>query len=292
MMRYEGIVYRPPSESGSLLIQATIGCPHNRCAFCSLYKDKKFRIRPVEEIKADLKTARDYYGSGVESIFFPDGNTIVMKTEQLLDIINYARELFPYLDRITVYGSARFVNRKSLEELQSLKEAGLARLHMGMESGDDEVLKEIRKGTTAAEIISAGTKLKQAGIEVSEYYLAGAGGKKYSEQHALNSARVLNAFCPEYIRLRTFVPQPGTPMYEAYHNGEFELQSAHETLREIRLLLQNLECEGSIFLSDHSINYCYVNGLLTRDKEQMIAQIDELLTHDASFFRPPHMGSL
>jgi radical SAM superfamily enzyme YgiQ (UPF0313 family) len=291
-MRYEGIVYRPPSEAGSLLIQATIGCPHNRCTFCSLYKEKKFRIRPVEEIKADIKAACDYYGAGVQSIFFPDGNTIVMKTEQLLDIIHYARSCFPYLERITVYGSARFVNRKSLEELRSLKEAGLGRIHMGMESGDDEVLREIQKGTTAAEIIAAGTKLKQAGIEVSEYYLAGVGGKKYSQQHAVNSARVLSAFSPEYIRLRTFVPQPGTPIYEAYQKGKFELLSAHETLQEVRLLLEHLECEGSIFLSDHSINYCYVNGLLPRDKEKMMAQIDELLTYDASFFRPPHLGNL
>lgn len=291
-MRYEGIVYRPPSEAGSLLIQATIGCPHNRCAFCGLYKDKKFRIRPVEEIKADLLSARDYYGEGVQSLFFPDGNTIVMKTDQLEDIIRYARSCFPHLERITVYGSARFVNKKSLDELRTLKEAGLNRLHMGMESGDDVVLEKICKGTNSAEIIAAGKKLKEAGIEVSEYYLAGVGGKIYSRQHALNSAKTLNAFCPEFIRLRTFFPHRGTPMYDAYQSGDFELQTPHETLREIRLLLENLECEGSVFLSDHSNNYCNVNGLLTRDKEKMIADLDELLSYDERLFRPPHQGVL
>ncbi len=291
-MRYEGIVYRPPSEAGSLLIQATIGCPHNRCAFCGLYKDRKFRVRPVEDIKADLRAAREYYGEGVQSLFFPDGNTIVMKTDQLVEIIRYARSCFPHLERITVYGSARFVNKKSPEELGALKEAGLNRLHMGMESGDDVVLEKIRKGTSSEEIIAAGTKLKQAGIEVSEYYLAGVGGRIYSDQHAINSAKTLNAFSPEYIRLRTFFPHRGTPMYDAYKSREFVLQTPHETLREVRLLIENLECEGSIFLSDHSNNYCNINGLLPRDKALMIADLDELLTYDERLFRTPHKGVL
>ena len=291
-MRYEGVIYRPPSEAGSLLIQATIGCPHNRCTFCCLYKDKKFRVRPVEDIKADLQLAREYYGEGVQSLFLPDGNTIGMKTEQLVEICRFARSCFPHLERITVYGSARFVNRKSLEELIALKEAGLDRIHMGMESGDDVVLQEICKGTSSEEIIEAGLKLKQAGIEVSEYYLAGVGGRKYSQQHAINSARTLNAFVPDFIRLRTFCPQPGTPLYEAYLAGEFELQTPHETLREVKLLLEHLECEGSVFLSDHSNNYCNVNGLLTRDKARMLSQIDELLTYDEHLFRPPHLGVL
>lgn len=291
-MRYEGIVYRPPSEAGSLLIQATIGCPHNRCAFCGLYKDRKFRVRPVEDIKADMMAARNYYGAGVQSLFLPDGNTIVMKTEPLADIIRYARTLFPHLERITVYGSARFVNKKSLDELLTLREAGLNRIHMGMESGDDMVLKEICKGSSSADIVSAGLKLKQAEIEVSEYFLAGAGGRKYSEQHAINSARTLNAFSPNFIRLRTFYPVPGTPMYEAYHSGEFELQTPHETLREVKLLIENLECQGSVFLSDHSNNYCNINGLLPRDKDKMIADLDQLLSYDEYLFRPPHQGVL
>jgi len=168
-MRYEGTVYRPPSEAGSLLIQATIGCPHNKCTFCSMYKGAKFRLRTVEEIKEDLLAARDYYGEFVNSLFFPDGNTIIMKTDQLVEILEYSHTLFPHLERITVYGSARFVNRKSREEIESLKTAGLTRVHTGMESGDDVVLGRIKKGTTAEEIIAAGQKLKAAGIDTSEY---------------------------------------------------------------------------------------------------------------------------
>lgn len=291
-MRYEGTVYRPPSEAGSLLIQATIGCPHNKCTFCPLYKEKRFRIRSVAEIKEDLHTALDYYGNNVASLFFPDGNTIIMKTDQLLEIFAFARSCFPYLDRITVYGSARYVNKKSLEELQQLRKAGLCRIHMGMESGDDVVLQQIQKGATAEDIISAGLKLKQSGIAVSEYYLAGVAGKALTRQHAINSAKVLSAFSPEFIRLRTFVPQPGTPLYQDYQNGQFQLLTAHETLQEVRLLLENLDCEGSVFLSDHMVNYCNVNGRLPDDREGMIAQIDQLLQLDASCFRPPEIGSL
>lgn len=291
-MRYEGTVYRPPSEAGSLLIQATIGCPHNKCTFCAMYKNTKFRIRPVEEIKEDLLAARHYYGEYIESIFFPDGNTLIMKTEQLLEIFNYAGELFPDLSRITVYGSARFVNKKSEEDLKKLHQAGLKRVHTGMESGDDIILQRVNKGTTSEEIISAGLKLKNAGIAVSEYYLTGIGGRERSHEHAVNSARVLNAFSPDFIRVRTFVPQPGTPIYPEYQAGTFELLTAHEALHEVRLLIENLECEGSMLLCDHSANFCYVNGIIPGDKEQMLKEIDKLLELPPQSFRPPHIARL
>lgn len=291
-MRYEGTVYRPPSEAGSLLIQATIGCPHNKCTFCPLYKNTRFRVRSVEDIKKDMDMAQGYYGEYIESIFFPDGNTIIMKTDQLLEIFNYAHELFPHLQRITVYGSARFVNKKSEEDLKKLREAGLKRIHMGMESGDDIVLERVKKGATAEEIISAGQKLKKSGMEVSEYYLTGIGGKDRSREHAINSARVLNQICPDFIRIRTFVPQPGTPLYDDYMAGNFQLLTAHEALQENRLLVEHLECEGSVLLSDHIANFCNINGLLMRDKEKMLKEIDMLLELDETCFRPPHISSL
>ena len=146
-MRYEGPIYRPPSEANSLLIQATIGCPHNRCTFCGLYKKKKFRIRPLTEIKEDLVMARNTYGDEIRSIFFPDGNSIVMKTKDLIEMFELSYRLFPHLERITIYGSTRFLIRKSLEELKALAAAGLSRIHSGMESGDDEVLRYIFKVT-------------------------------------------------------------------------------------------------------------------------------------------------
>lgn len=291
-MRYEGTVYRPPSEAYSLLIQASIGCPHNKCTFCNMYKKTKFRLRTVEEIKEDLAAARDYYGEYIESLFFPDGNTIVMKTERLVEILNYARQLFPHLQRITVYGSARFVDRKSDEELRQLKEAGLTRVHTGMESGDDITLERIKKGTTSEQIISAGLKLKQAGIDVSEYYLTGIGGLERSKEHAVNSARVLSAFSPDFIRIRTLVPYPGTPLYEEYSKGSFTLLDPHQALQELRWLVENLECDNSMVLSDHVANYWNVQGKLPGDKSKMLASIDHALTLDKSHFRSPHLSRL
>ncbi|NLU50727.1 MAG: radical SAM protein [Syntrophomonadaceae bacterium] len=291
-MRYEGTVYRPPSEANSLLIQATIGCPHNKCLFCSMYKGVKFRVRPVQEIKEDLLMAREYYGDWVKSVFFPDGNTIIMKTRDLVEIFTFARHLFPNLKRITVYGSARFVNKKTVAELELLREAGLSRIHMGMESGDDTVLVKIAKGTTADEIIQAGLKVKQAKIELSEYYLVGIGGPELSEQHALNSARVLSQFSPEFIRLRTYVPSPNSPLYEMYRQGDFQLLTPHQALQEVRLLIEHLECEGSFVTSDHISNYWNITGQIPRDREHMLQEIDYALTIPESRFRPAHLSHL
>ncbi len=290
-MRYEGLVYRPPSEAGSLLIQCTIGCPHNRCTFCPMYKGTAFRIRPVEEIKEDLRAAREAYGDTVETIFLPDGNTILMKTAQLIEILACARELFPRLKRVTSYGSARFVNLKPPEDLRLLREAGLTRIHSGMESGDDVVLDRIQKGATAADIIAAGLKVKAAGMELSEYVLIGIGGRGRSREHAVASAAVLNAIDPDFIRLRTYIPIPGTPLYEEYRRGGFGLLAPHEALRETALFIENLAVTSRLY-SDHASNFAYVNGRLPEDKAAMLAAIDELLTLPETSFRPPAAGSL
>jgi radical SAM superfamily enzyme YgiQ (UPF0313 family) len=283
-MRYEGIVYRPPSEANSLLIQATIGCPHNKCTFCKMYKRTKFRIRPVADIKEDLLTAHSYYGDLVQTIFFPDGNTIVMKTDQLVEILNYARELFPFLKRMTVYGSARMLKLKKPEELRRLKEAGLTRIHSGMESGDDEVLSRIKKGFTASEMIEEGLKVRAAGIELSEYIMIGIGGRERTQEHALESARVLNAFTPDFVRLRTFFPYNGTPIADDLMQGRFKMLSPHEALKETRLLVTHLEgpCE---LLSDHFTNFAWVNGHIPEDKQTILETLDQLLEIPESEFR-------
>lgn len=276
-MRYEGTVYRPPSEAESLLIQATIGCPHNKCTFCGMYRTTKFRIRPVSDIKEDLQTARNYHGEKVQSIFFPDGNTILMKTDQLEEILCYAQEMFPYLKRMTVYGSAKYLKLKSLKELRRLKAAGLTRIHSGMESGDDEVLLRIRKGFTAAEMIEEGLKVKGAGIELSEYILIGIGGRERTYEHAIESARVLNAFTPDFVRLRTYVPWKGTPLYEDHLQGHFHLLTPHEALEETHLLVANLAGPFQL-LSDHVSNFAWVNGNIPKDKPEILETLNQLLS--------------
>ena len=291
-MRYEGTVYRPPSEANSLIIQATVGCPHNKCAFCAMYKGKPFRIRPVEDIKEDLREARSYYGDAVETVFFADGNTIIMRTAQLEEIFQYTYELFPRLQRITVYGSARFINMKTPQELVRLRAAGLRRIHSGMESGDDATLARLHKGATAAEIVEAGLKVRQAGIEQSEYVLIGAGGRERSREHALASADVLNRITPEFIRLRTFIPMAGTPLYDEWRQGTFGLLQPHEALQETEVFISALAAAGSMLYSDHASNYAYVNGRIPEDKPVMLQSVRHLLQLPESDFRPPHLGGL
>jgi radical SAM superfamily enzyme YgiQ (UPF0313 family) len=214
-----------------------------------------------------------------------------MKTAQLIEILACARDLFPRLKRVTCYGSARFVNLKSAEDLKLLRAAGLTRIHSGMESGDDVVLARIQKGATAAEIITAGLKVKEAGMELSEYVLIGIGGRERSCEHAIASAAVLNAIDPDFIRLRTYIPIPGTPLYDEYQCGAFGLLTPHEALRETALFIENLAVTGRLY-SDHGSNFAYVNGRLPEDKAAMLAAIKELLALPETSFRPPASGSL
>ncbi|MCO1601676.1 radical SAM protein [Desulfosporosinus nitroreducens] len=283
-MRYEGTVYRPPSEAESLLIQATIGCPHNKCTFCGMYRKTKFRIRSVSDIKEDLRTARKYHGEKVQSIFFPDGNTILMKTDQLTEILYYAQEMFPFLKRMTVYGSAKYLKLKKIKDFRRLKEAGLTRIHSGMESGDDEVLRRIEKGFTSSEMIEEGLKVRGAGIELSEYILIGIGGRERTYEHAIESARVLNAFTPDFVRLRTYVPWKGTPLYEDYQQGHFHLLSPHEALEETHLLVANLKGPFDL-LSDHVSNFAWVNGKIPKQKPEILETLEKLLSVPEDRFR-------
>jgi len=291
-VRYEGTIYRPPSEAHSLLIQCTIGCPHNRCTFCGMYKDKTFRIRSLSDIKQDLISAHEYYGDGVQSLFLPDGNTILMKTTELVEILNCARNLFPELSRVTMYASAQFLNLKTAGELSELRQAGLDRIHSGMESGDDVTLKKICKGSTAAEIIAAGKKVLNAGMELSEYILIGIGGLERTREHSTESARVLNAINPNFIRLRTLIPIPETPLFDEFSRGRFQLLRPHQALRETRDFIDMLTVEGVVLYSDHHSNYAWVNGRLPADKQKMICAIDELLQLPESRFRQPEEGTL
>lgn len=256
-----------------------------------MYKGVKFGFRSVKDIKEDMLMARNTLGREINSIFFPDGNTIVMKTEELEEIFAYAKYLFPNLNRITLYGSARFTNQKTFKNLERLNKAGLKRIHMGMESGDDIVLKKINKGNTSHHLIEAGSKVVEAGIELSMYYLVGAGGKDYWKQHAINSAKALSCIDPKFIRLRTLIPQTGTPIYEAWQSGSFKLLSPHEALEETKLLIQNLTGTGEL-LSDHISNFWNVSGSLAHDKPEMIFELEEALKIPESQLRPFKIDTL
>ncbi len=282
--RYRMPLYRPPSEASSLLIQATYGCPHNDCTFCPMYKGVKFRARPVREVLEDIDEAALEYGRHVKTVFLPDGNTIVLSQRKLLEILERLMARFPSLERITCYGSAKYVVRKSVEELKELLEAGLKRLHMGMESGDPATLDLAGKGTTPEEIIEAGCRVRDAGIELSEYYIVGLGGEERAREHARGSARVLNAISPTFVRLRTLVPVPGTKLHEEVEAGSFVLPCVLDCLRELRLLISALECETEL-LSDHISNHVNLNGRLPDGKEALLEALDRCLECDEESFR-------
>jgi len=284
-----GVLYRPPSEAGSLLIQATVGCPHNKCRFCGMYQDTRFRIRLVKDIIEDLDAALDRCGPGVRTLFFPDGNTIVMKTPSLVKILEHAGRNFPHLERITLYGSAKYLFLKSVEELKELHEAGLTRVHMGLESGDDETLRYANKGADAATCVTAGQKVKEAGIELSVYYLIGLGGRARWREHAIESARVINAMKPDFIRLRTFSPTEGTPIYQDALDGRFETPSPHEALDELKLLVSALD-GPFMLLSDHIASYFNLTGELPGDKPELLAEIEEVGAWEESKLARRHIA--
>lgn len=250
-----------------------------------MYKTKKFRPRPQEEILADLEQARTLYGPRVPTIFLADGNAVVLPTERLVEICRRAHELFPALARITTYGSAKFVVRKSPAELTQLREAGLNRIHMGLESGDDVTLKKIDKGADAQTIIRAGQMIMAAGIELSLYYMVGVAGTERATEHARASAEVINAVRPTFVRLRTFIPRRNTPLLEEWRQERLTLPDPYQALAETRDLIADLAASTQ-FLSDHLSNFLDVSGALPEQKDALLAQIDEALTWPRNRFRP------
>jgi len=290
-MYYEGPIYRPPSEADSLLIQATVGCPHNKCAFCMVYKKgPPYRVRPVADIKKDLDEARARYGSGIRTIFFPAGNTIAMPTDDLSAICTHAHTRFPYLERITVYGSSPYIHRKGLADLIALREAGLTRIHVGLESGDDIVLQRIKKGTDAREQIEAGQWVMKAGIELSEYIVIGIGGKERTHEHAEDTAKALNAINPDFIRIRTFLPKINTLLLHQIQKGRFQVLTPHEALRETREIIARLKVTSRI-TSDHYTNYADIHGKMPGKRDRMLSAIDDALQRDEGMFRPVYVGT-
>lgn len=290
-MRYEGPIYRPPSEADSLLIQATVGCPHNKCTFCMVYKNgPPFKIRPVEEIEADLREACDAYGSGVRTLFFPAGNTIAMPTAKLAQICRTARRLFPHLERITVYGSSQYIHQKGLGDLKQLAEAGLSRIHVGLESGDDAILKRIRKGTHRTQQIEAGQWVLAAGLQLSLYVILGIGGTDRTREHAINTAGALNAINPHFIRLRTFLPKINTPLLTDIQKGRFAMLGPHGILRETASLIENLKVTSQL-TSDHYTNYINLHGNLPEESQRLLMEIGMALQQDESAFRGIYVGT-
>jgi radical SAM superfamily enzyme YgiQ (UPF0313 family) len=268
-----------------------VGCPHNLCTFCIVYKSGvKFRVRQVTAIKADLDEAAANYGSWVRTLFFPAGNTIAMPTASLAEICRYSYTRFPRLQRITVYGSSHYIHRKGADQLNTLAQAGLGRIHVGVESGDDVILTRIRKGATATDHIAAGQLARAAGIAINAYVILGIGGQERTESHARETARVINEMHPDVVRLRTFVPKVNTPLLGDVQTGRFQMLSPHQVLAETLALLALINIP-TLVTSDHYTNYLDVAGCLPEDREAMLGKLRQALSRDESDFRPFFIGT-
>jgi len=283
-MRYYGSVYRPPSEARSLIVQVTYGCSHNTCAFCSMYKEKRFSVRPLEEVLEDFRMARQVYRY-VEKVFLADGDALVRKASELYVILDTVRELFPECRQITSYASPASIRVRTGEELRILREKGLTMVYMGLESGSDEVLTLMNKGHPAVEIVEMGQKVRSSGIALSVTAITGLGGPELLERHAVDTAKAFNAMDPEYIGMLTLMVEPETPLWDWVHEGKFRLLTQPQVLEETRLLVENLDSPGSVFRMNHASNYLVLRGTLNQDRDAMLAEIKRA-EHDLSRLRP------
>ena len=289
-MRYVGSVYRPPSEARSLIVQVTYGCSHNTCAFCSMYKEKRFAVRPLDEVLEDFHAARRLYPR-VERVFLADGDALVRRAAELETILKTVRELFPECTRVTCYASPDSIRIRTEEELRALRAAGLTMVYMGLESGCDAVLEKMRKGHDAAFIVEMGRKVRRCGIALSVTAITGLGGPELLERHAADTAAAFSAMNPEYIGMLTLMVEPGTPLYDWVRDGTFRLLTPAEDLRETRLLVERLDSPGSVFRMNHASNYLALRGTLNRDRDAMLAQLDRAAA-DLSLLRPEEWRGL
>ncbi|MEO0080253.1 MAG: radical SAM protein [candidate division WOR-3 bacterium] len=289
-MRYEGNIFRPPSEADSLLIQATIGCSHNRCTFCAMYREKRFRVRPIDDVIEDIRWAGEHYGSDVRRVFICDGNALVLPMRYLRTLLRELQRAFPELQRVGVYANARDILNKSAAELSELVANRLTIFYIGLESGSDRILKMIDKGATSQEMIAAVRKAQDAGMKSSVIYLLGLGGRQLWHENAVESARVVSEMNPNYLSALTLTPIPGTPLWQEMAAGRFELPSPEELALELRLFLEQVECRATVFRSNHASNYVPLAGRLPRDRERLIAELDEAIRHHR--FKPEYLRGL
>ncbi len=273
MIEYEPPVYRPPGEWRSFLVQATIGCSHNGCTFCGMYKGKKFRVRPLEDIIGDIREAAAFYNQ-YEKVFLCDGDAIAMKTEDLLEILREIKQDFPHCRLISTYAGPKSTLSKTPEELKLLQVAGLGRAYLGIETGMESLLKSTNKGVTRARMLEAGLRLRNAGIDLWGIILIGLGGKPLSMENARETAKIVNEMQPNHLSAMNYTPVEGTKLGNQALRGEFQVLSAKESLMETAELIRNLDVSGMHFTSDHASNYLPLKGTLNEDRDKLLRLID------------------
>ena len=289
-MHYEGNIIRPPSEANSIILQVTVGCSHNKCSFCGAYKGELFRIKEDAVVDADLDFAA-FYCKRQNKMFLADGDALIIPHARLVALLEKIRKKLPWVKRIRLYGNAKSILTKTPAQLRELKNLGLDRVYMGIESGYDTVLKDIKKGITAARMTKAGKLVKDAGLFLSVTVLLGIGGRNHWREHAMETGRVLSAISPHQIAALTLMLIPGTPLYDQEKLGKFELPDQIEILQELSLMVENIDVSRGQFQANHASNYLPINCRLPRDKQKIFTMIDEALAGQRSL-RPDFLRAL
>lgn len=276
-MRYEGTIYRPPSEADSYILQATIGCSWNACVYCDMYREKQFRVRPLDETLEDIALAHRQLGPEVRKVFVADGDALIMPVEHWLAILGRLREAFPRLDRVSSYATARNLLDKTDDELQALRAAGLGRVYIGPESGDDVTLKRIAKGASFADHQAAAGRARRAGFEQSVIVMLGIAGVERSDEHALRTAELVTAMDPDYLAALTTTVVPGTPLAKLARSDRFALPDVARMFGELRTIVDRARPTRAVFRTNHASNYLPLAGTLPDDRAAIVAAIDAAL---------------
>lgn len=275
-MHYEGNCIRPPSEAYSILLQVTVGCSHNKCTFCGTYKDKRFQIKDDRIILSDILFASKYM-KRQDRVFLMDGDALIIPQKRLMWILDRINEHLPWVRRVGAYANTKSIKMKSPEELMELRKNGLGILYLGVESGDAETREKIHKGTTAEKLINMGRKVMEADMKLSVTVLLGIAGRQRSLEHARATGDLLSAMDPNYVGALTVMLIPGTPLYEEYRKGEFQLPDERGLLLELREMIAHTHLSRGLFFSNHASNYLPVKARLPRGKQEALDQIDMAL---------------
>jgi radical SAM superfamily enzyme YgiQ (UPF0313 family) len=290
-MKYEGVIIRPPSEAGSLLLQATVGCSHNKCTFCPTYKGERFRIKSFEEIEEDILEASRY--GAIRRVFICDGDALIIPQKKLLPIIESIKQNIRGVERIGTYANAKSILRKTPEELIELRELGLTIAYLGVETGNEELLQKIQKGVTYDQMVEGGRRIKEAGITLSVTVLLGIGGIKMSEAHAIDTARILTDIDPDYAGALTVMVVPGTQLYDEQMAGEFQLPDTFGFLEELRLMIEKSDFTNCFFTSNHASNYLPIRARMPEEKEETLRMIQSVInSRNRKILRPEFMRGL
>lgn len=289
-MKYEGMIFRPPSEADSLILQVTVGCSYNRCTFCGAYQGKRFRIKRFEEIKEDIDEVSAYR---IQRVFLADGDALAIPQKDLLRVVSYLREKLRGLERIGIYANAKDVLRKGVEELRALKDLGVGILYLGLESGDPDILKRIKKNATVDELIRAGKRVKESGILLSVTVILGLGGVERSQAHAVETGKVLSEMDPDYVGALSLMIVRGTPIEKEIETGKLKLPTAFGLIQELEVMITNCQFSHCFFASNHASNYLPLRILMPEQKEEALERIREVLRRkDPDLLRPEYLRAL